>query len=247
MVLGLSRIGDLRQRSYALASRLKRQPTDCVLDIIKVIREEALKGHGDFRLLYNGLLVSGMLGNVFGPARMSLLVEAAQERGDFDLVALLMDLPAEAAHDIPHQPFLDGSLKETPLGMRKALARKPDFRLIQRIARDQDHRVIQQLLDNPRLTEKDVVRIAATRPTSPRVLEEIYGHRRWITRYSVKKTIVFNPHAPLSLSMRLVAYLTVQDLEQLVERDDVNQELLEQAHRILKQKTRFLLKENLVE
>jgi hypothetical protein len=171
---------------------------------------------------------------------MSELVQVAQERGDFEVVALFLDLPLDASGDQPFQPFLDARLRETPLGMRKALARKLDFTLIKQIARDQDHRVIGILLNNPRLTEPDVVRIGATRPTSPRVLEEIAKHPRWNKRYSVKKTIVLNPHSPLSLALRFLAYMTLGDLDHVMKTAELNPVLVREAQRIIERKSGHL-------
>jgi len=233
----------MRQRSYALARRLNQLETDDVLNVLRLIRGMALQGDDDFRRLHNSLLVSGTLAEVLGQQKIGVLVDAAQARLEYDLVAFLMDLPKVTASEIHHQPFLDGALREVPLGMRKSLARKPDFKLIQRIARDQDHRVIEHLLNNPRLTEKDVIRIGSTRPTSPKVLEAIYDHPKWITRYSVKKVIVFNPYSPLSIAMKLLAYLRVNDLEDLCESHGLSSELLDQAQEALEQKTRFQLPE----
>jgi len=163
----LSAIRDVKQRSYAVADRLKPLPNDDVVGIIKTIRERALMGHGDYVHVYSGLLMSGTFVQVMGIARMSELVEAAQRLCEYEVVSLLMDLPPESATDSEHQPHLDADLRDVPLGMRKSLARKLDFNMIKRIAKDQDPRVIGILLNNPRLTEMDVVRIAATRPTSP--------------------------------------------------------------------------------
>jgi len=193
LISRLARIPDMRQRGYALALRLRTRDDEFVLGVIALIWDEALKGEEDFLRLYNGLLVPGVLLGVLGKERISNLVEAARVRGQAELVAILHDFPSEHEPDTYHQPYLDGALREAPLGMRKSLARKPDFKMISRIARDQDHRVIENLLSNPRLTERDVVRIAAVRPISPKVLEVIYKHPRWMTRYSVKKTIVLNP------------------------------------------------------
>jgi hypothetical protein len=239
MVATLSRVYDPRQRSYALAFRLKEAEDDLALDIIKVIWEKALLGQEDFLRLYNSLLVTGILAESLGEKRMSALVGKAQERCDYSVAAILVDMPAEGASDLPFQPFLDGALKETPLGMRKALARRPDFKLIQRIARDQDHRVIRTLLDNPRLTEKDVIHIGATRPTSPKVLEVIYDHPKWIARYSVKKVIVFNPYSPPSLAIRLLTFMNLGDLEELCATFELNEMLRKQAERIIEEKNRL--------
>jgi hypothetical protein len=237
LVKRLSRIQDMRQRSYALAARLMDQEPALALDVIRAVRERALQGDEDSLRLYNGLLLSGTLVEVLGSRKVSELMAVAQDRGDLDVIAVFLEFQPEGIRGIPHQPFLDRSLRDVPLGMRKALARKPDIKLIRRIARDQDHRVIRHLLDNPRLTEADVVRIAATRPTSPKVLEEIYRHPRWITRYAVKKVIVFNPYSPLNLCLRLIGFLKAQDLQDLCDDRNRSPELLNQALRILEEKT----------
>jgi hypothetical protein len=236
LILSLARIVDIRQRSYALASRLAGLEDDAVVDTIKTIRENALVGHEDCLLLYNALTVTGILAEVLGAAKISALVETAQSRGDYDTVAILMDLPHEGQDELPFQPFLDAGLKETSLGMRKALARKPDFKLISRIAHDQDHRVIEILLNNPRLTERDVIRIGATRPTSPKVLEKIFNHPKWISRYAIKKVIVLNPHAPLSMSMKLLTFMRLEDLSHVVSRPDLNPSLVQEARRLASKK-----------
>ena len=50
------------------------------------------------------------------------------------------------------------------LGERKSLARRPDRDLIARVMRDPNPDVIRILLNNPGLTESDVVRVCARRP-----------------------------------------------------------------------------------
>ena len=237
LVKRLSRIQDMRQRSYALAARLAGQEPRFALEAIKAIRERALQGDDDFLRLYNGLTVSGTLVEVLGPEKISELIVVAQGQGDFDVIATFLDLNPDGVQENHRQPFLDAGLRDVPLGMRKALARKPDIRLIKRIARDQDHRVIRHLLDNPRLTEADVIRIGATRPTSPKVLEEIYRHPRWITRYAVKRVIVFNPYSPLRLTLPLITFLNAQDLEELCSCRGLNPTLLAQAAHVLDEKS----------
>jgi hypothetical protein len=236
LVNRLARIPDMRQRGYALALRLQTRNDELVLDVIGLIRDNAMKGQEDFLRLYNSVLVPGVMSGVLGQERISGLVEAAQSRGQVELVAILLDPPAEHSSDTYHQPYLDGALREVPLGMRKSLARKPDFKMIGRIAGDQDHRVIEHLLSNPRLTERDVVRIAAVRPISPKVLEVIYKHPRWMTRYSVKKTIVLNPHSPLSIALRLLAFLNPADLEEVSRSPQLHPKLVQEAGRILAKK-----------
>jgi len=122
LVLGLSRISDVRQRSYALAERLKEVEIELAVDVLGVIWEKVLESDEDFVRLYNGLIVTGILPEILGPGRMSELVDKAQSRGEYSLVAILLDLPREGSRELPYQPFLDGALKETPLGTRIGLS-----------------------------------------------------------------------------------------------------------------------------
>jgi hypothetical protein len=118
------------------------------------------------------------------------------------------------------------------------MARKPDFKLVERIAKDQDHRVIANLLNNPRLKELDVIRIASSRPTTGKVLDVIYRHPKWVARYRVKKALVMNPHAPLAMALRLLTYMRFQDLEEICDRRDLSPTLLLAAKKALDEKRR---------
>ncbi len=235
----LARIVDIRQRGYALAGRLAGLEIEAAVDTVKAIREMALVGDEDCLRLYNALTVTGILAEVLGAEKMSSLVEAAQSRAEYDTVALFLDLPHEGRDEVPFQHFRDAALKETSLGMRKTLARKPDFKLISRIAQDQDYRVIEILLNNPRLTERDVIRIGATRPTSPKVLENIFNHPKWICRYAIKKVIVLNPHSPLSMSLKLLTFMRLEDLNHVASRPDLDPALVREARRLAEKKGSF--------
>jgi len=233
----LAAIPEVKQRGYALAERLAALENEQIVYLVGAIREGAVLGYSNFLELYNALLFTSCLIEIMGQARITELVGVARQRGEPEIESLLMALPPPRPENVTAQPYLDRELSEQPLGMRKALARRLDFKLIRRIAMDQDHRVIRNLLDNPRLTEMDVIRIAATRPTSPRVLQEIYEHPRWITRYAVKKTIVLNPYTPTSIAMRLLTFLSVQHLQEIVDSPDVSRLIIEEARRLIAKKS----------
>lgn len=91
----------------------------------------------------------------------------------------------------------------------------PTRLVLDRLLHDRDPRVIAALLDNPRLAERDVVKIAAMRPTRAEVLACIAGHPRWATRYRVRKALAFNPATPLPLARALLPTLLHQDLVEL--------------------------------
>lgn len=107
------------------------------------------------------------------------------------------------------------------LGERRALARRPTRAAFDKLLADPHPMVVQNLLANPRLTEDDVLRMAARRPAYPRVIGEIARHPRWSLRVRVRMAIVQNPGAPVELSVPLVRLLTRAELLQVLAAADV--------------------------
>ncbi|WP_437676531.1 hypothetical protein [Sorangium sp. So ce131] len=107
------------------------------------------------------------------------------------------------------------------LGERRALARRPTRAAFDALLRDPHPLVIRNLLANPRMTEDDVVRLAARRPATPEVMIEIARHPEWSQRARVRMAIVQNPGAPPEIAVPMVRLLLRPELTQLVAAPDV--------------------------
>lgn len=118
-------------------------------------------------------------------------------------------------------------------GVRTAQARGRDRMVLDRLLHDRDPRVVAALLDNPRVTERDVVRIAAMRPTLPEILEQVAAHARWGHRYRVRKALAFNPATPWPLARQLLPTLLRQHLEELNGSRALTDDLREEVRRLL--------------
>jgi len=101
------------------------------------------------------------------------------------------------------------------LGERKALARTHDREEILLLTKDPHPAVVAILLDNPHVTEADVVRIASTRPMVPESLGKIAAHQRWSVRHAVKRALVLNPSTPLATAIRIATTLRPGELDEL--------------------------------
>lgn len=132
------------------------------------------------------------------------------------LAALLSTDTNDESEDAQRLPDF-GVGRPLSLGERKSLARRLDRDLIARVLRDPHPDVIRILLDNPGLTEPDVVRLAARRPVPGEVLREVFRNLRWIVRYPVKVTLALNPHTPLDVRLQIVPHLARQDAARLLE------------------------------
>ncbi|MBI1912370.1 MAG: hypothetical protein HYS21_10260 [Deltaproteobacteria bacterium] len=122
------------------------------------------------------------------------------------------------------------------LGQRRALSKKPIKTTIDRLLSDPDPMVISNLLNNPRTTEKEVLKIASKRPNSAAILKLIASHKVWSKRYEVIKAIALNPYSPPRTAIALLEFLMVQDLKQVMEDKSLHPQVKSNAGDLLKSK-----------
>jgi hypothetical protein len=109
-------------------------------------------------------------------------------------------------HDVPRAHG-----RALTLGERKWLARRPDRETIQRLLADPHPDVIRRCLENSRVTEDDVLRLAAKRPGRGDVLAEI-ARSPWVRRPRVRLALVLNPATPLEIATRCAGLLLRPEL-----------------------------------
>lgn len=154
---------------------------------------------------------------------------------DLDEVELLFtDAPAQKEYELEAAKRADSKLFSQPLGHLKQIARltrNPDE--LARLAIATDPLVIRNVLINPRLTEAQVVRIAARRPARPEPLVEIWRSTRWSVRPMVRKALVFNPYFPPEVAAKIVPLLSGAELRELAEDRAVHPIIRQQAQLLL--------------
>ncbi len=140
----------------------------------------------------------------------SVLYEAAKVAGLADVARLFFAIPPGDARPPEPEQLVPGTGRKLTLGERKALARRGRGEMLA-LLQDPDAAVIRNLLENPRVTEKDVITVAARRPARPDVQRAVFASR-WRARYHVRRALVMNPGTPGDLALRLVATLLEADL-----------------------------------
>ena len=126
-----------------------------------------------------------------------------------------------------------GRGRELTVGERRSLARAPSRRAFDKLLSDPHPLVIRQLLENPRLTEDDVVRIAARRPVRPEAVTAIARAERWLKRPRVRLAILLNPGSPPNVAMPLLAACTRSELLEIVHGVDTSKVLRATARELL--------------
>lgn len=150
--------------------------------------------------------------------RLDALRDEASRRGHLALSRLLRQrVPAPPGPADPCDAPLATTSAGRPLtlGERKALARRPDRFMLDRLLRDPDPAVIRNVLGNPRITEDDVVRLAARRPGFAVVLEEVAKHPKWSGSLRARLALVLNPYTPTSVAVPLVSLLLRHKLREV--------------------------------
>lgn len=125
--------------------------------------------------------------------------------------------PRARAPDRPARPPDYGFGRPLTLGERKSLARRPDRALLERLVHDPHPDVVGRVLVNPRVTEDDVVRIAAKRPGRGEVLAAIARSPKWLHRPRIRLALLLNPDMPLELSVPIAALLRRHELRLVAE------------------------------
>lgn len=133
-------------------------------------------------------------------------------RSGYEPVRFLMLRAPAMLEAHPDELLVDPELLDIPLGRRKSLARGHHRDMLLRLATDPTPSVALILLDNPKLLEADVVRVAARRPNKRQVLELVAWHRRWAPRYDVQRALAQNPYTPTSLAVALTPFLAQKHL-----------------------------------
>lgn len=160
------------------------------------------------------VLARGGAVRAFGYALRAALYAVAAERGDGFVARLLRSArAAETMHD--PAAALPRDVAELPLGTRRSLAKGLDRDLLQKLLLDPDPIVIGFLLENPRIREDDVVRLAARRPVPGMSLATIHQSRRFAARPRVRRALAGNPYCPTDVALEAMAALPEPALRDL--------------------------------
>jgi hypothetical protein len=233
LVQQLSSLSDPTLQLHSLGQKLRVMPAKqgaMILDQICRRREEGA-------LLFEGphlhLLAKEALLGVLGGTKTASLIQELRFLGLEDTLRYLTSDPPNLRFERDHA---NARRPGETLGLRISLARKTTPRIIERLITDPDEPVIRTILGNPRLTEAEVLKVSSSHRTPPSILATIAYNQRWICRYKVKLSLVYNPNTPLRVSMGLLPLLLRQDLAEIVQDPVLPLAVREKATRLLKRK-----------
>ncbi len=108
-----------------------------------------------------------------------------------------------------------GRMPQLPLGQKIALARRASGHVAGAMIVEGHPQVLRVALDNPFLTEANVLKALAREKVPVAVVQALCKHPKWSRIYNVRLALVRNPSAPLATILAFLPELTVSDLREL--------------------------------
>jgi hypothetical protein len=132
-----------------------------------------------------------------------------------DLVQLTLfpGTPGEIKRNAEDQ--LIARLPQLPLGQKVTLARRGPSRVAGALLAEGHAQVLGVVLDNPYLTEAQVLKVLSREKLSPEVVRAVAQHSKWSHVYNIRVALVRHPGSTLSSVLAYLPELTVSDLREL--------------------------------
>ena len=132
-----------------------------------------------------------------------------------DLVQLTLSPSVPTELKLHAEEHLIARLPQLPLGQKITLARRGPARLGGALLAEGHAQLVSIVLDNPYLTEAQVLKALSREKLPPAVVQTLAHHRKWSLCYNVRLALVRNPASPLSAVLAFLPELTVSDLREL--------------------------------
>lgn len=210
---------DARMRASVLAEHLASKSADAAVEELAHIiqRSVRLGDSGAVLALACLALALGLADLVPYEQRRELYATARQRAHEAVARLFLEGGPVAAGTGMPGDPLaperpLTPSGRPLTLGERKSLARGHRRELLLQLLRDPHPDVVAVLVDNPHITERDVLVLASRRPSTAQALAHVAANQRWMPRYGVRLALVKNPYSPVPWAVRLATTLRATDL-----------------------------------
>ncbi|MGD9561706.1 MAG: hypothetical protein AB7F88_05745 [Pyrinomonadaceae bacterium] len=120
---------------------------------------------------------------------------------------------------------------------RVKLAMKGDREARNILIRDPNRIVASAVVQNPRITEQEMEKIAAMRSIPEDILRMIANDRQWSRSYTIVHNLARNPRTPIANIMNILSRLQLRDLAALSKNKNVSDAVRRQALRLSQART----------
>lgn len=157
------------------------------------------------------------------------------ERGD-DPYTVPEEMLVEPEPDKPVNKSLYNQIFEMKVGERVKLALKGNREARTILIRDPNRLIQRFVMQNPRITDDEVLMIARNRNLDADLLRQIGEHKSWPRNYQIKLALVANPKTPLATALHFVPSLAERDIRFLAKSKNISSTIAGQARRMIMQR-----------
>ena len=120
---------------------------------------------------------------------------------------------------------LNLELPQLPLGQKIALARQASARVLGALLIEGNRKVVPPVLQNPRLTEAQLLKTLAREKLGAAVVPAIARDARWSARPTVRLALLRHPQLPLETAVPFLAHLSSLELRTLASQPNLSSSL----------------------
>lgn len=159
------------------------------------------------------------------------IYEESEEQRQAALKVMLGELQADDEASSERVSMLNRIMR---MGVkdRVKLAMKGDREARNILIRDPNKLVSTAVVNNPRITEKEVENIASMRSMSEEILRQLASNRQWSRSYPIMHNLARNPRTPLANVITIMNRLQLRDLIALSKNRNVSDAVRRQALRL---------------
>lgn len=203
------------------------------------------------------MLIELLIEDAFDPAVFAEVAKANMHRPDIlafllehpdtpdevrQQISSVLSVPAKAksemtkVHKTPEeyaQTILQ-RIQKLSVSERILLALRGGMEIRSILLRDPNKEVCLTVLENPKITDKEIEMVARSRSVSDEALRRITKKREWMKNYGIISALVTNPKTPPGVALPLVSELKTRDLALLQKNKNVSEGIRATAKKLVR-------------
>lgn len=132
-----------------------------------------------------------------------------------DLLRLSTEVRLSAAIRRAIEEQMKIRMPKVTLGEKRAAAKFCSIEIARVLFRESDDRVLDGLLNNPRVTEQLVLQLIERNELDGEHLARLTSHPRWHRRYAIRRSVARSEAAPRAVAAAQLPHLTRADLREM--------------------------------
>lgn len=225
LIRRMETVPERKMRTLRLKERLSHMPEEIIIEVIHDVFSQTRPGDtSSAHFLMSIIDIFSDMNDMQSQQLLKLYV-MCRDRG-YERASVVFVSPEPRKRPFSKYDFVENrDMDYITLGEKRTLARTRNKDLLDRLIYEPHPLVIRNILENPRMTEHEVLKMVSRRPNNETILSEIYQSERWLRSYNIKISMIKNPYTPVGIAMVLLYFLRKQDLKD-VSRDQSLHELI---------------------